>query len=269
MTSRWNRRVRCDAETRGGIARRKRHAESRRRRNRFAEGPPAASPSKKDPCGDTKSKWAHMQCQEYNASAPGDEYFGRMKISYLGIDNTFKDGAISAGAYTTDPNLIEKLHVCRRSAYALGLKVSERPATGAFVLLGHSGLPQSLHATRSEKAWHYIQILVTKYPNTYFGKNMKAALASGFTEHWFGLAQICPTPSAEGREAGEDAERHADAVARARAARYRHHHSAVRPALTDSIAGVERVPAKHEEAIEKGLRRSGALSFWFEAMTRT
>ncbi|MGA8533924.1 MAG: hypothetical protein WB615_07430, partial [Candidatus Tumulicola sp.] len=55
-----------------------------------ATATPSATPSKKDPCGATKSKWAHLQCQEYNASAPGDEYFGRMKISYLGIDNTFK-----------------------------------------------------------------------------------------------------------------------------------------------------------------------------------
>ena len=58
---------------------------------------PAPESSKKDVCGATKSKWAHMQCEQFNASAPGDEYFGRMKISYLGIDNTYKDGAISAG----------------------------------------------------------------------------------------------------------------------------------------------------------------------------
>jgi len=73
---------------------------------------PSASPTvnpKKDPCGETKSKWAHKQCEDYNSSAPGDEYFGRMKMSYLGIDNTFKDGSISAGAYTTDPRVIAKL----------------------------------------------------------------------------------------------------------------------------------------------------------------
>ncbi len=52
---------------------------------------------------------AHLQCQEFNSSAPGDEYFGRMKISYLGIDNTYRDGAISAGAYSTDQKLINKL----------------------------------------------------------------------------------------------------------------------------------------------------------------
>jgi len=60
--------------------------------------PSAATTTKnKDICGSAKSKWAHVQCMQFNNSAPGDEYFGRMKMSYLGIDNTYKDGAISAG----------------------------------------------------------------------------------------------------------------------------------------------------------------------------
>ena len=71
---------------------------------------PKAAPTKSnDPCGDAKSKWAHLKCEQFNASAPGDEYFGRMKLSYLGIDNTYKDGSISAGDNTTDQRLIAKL----------------------------------------------------------------------------------------------------------------------------------------------------------------
>jgi hypothetical protein len=45
-----------------------------------------------------------------------------------------------------------------------------------------------------QTTWQFMQILVTKYPNTYFGKTAKASIAGGFTEHWFALAQICPTP---------------------------------------------------------------------------
>jgi len=40
---------------------------------------PAATPGKastKDVCDATKSKWAHLKCEEFNSSAPGDEYFG-------------------------------------------------------------------------------------------------------------------------------------------------------------------------------------------------
>ena len=74
-------------------------SQRRRPNRRVATSPEAsATPSKnKDVCGATKSKWAHLQCEQFNSSAPGDEYFGRMKMSYLGIDNTYKDGAISAG----------------------------------------------------------------------------------------------------------------------------------------------------------------------------
>jgi hypothetical protein len=159
---------------------------------------PAASPSKKDPCGDTKSKWAHMQCQEFNASAPGDEYFGRLKISYLGIDNTFKDGAISAGAYTIDPNLIKKLMFADEALTRWASKYPNDPQLARSYFLGIQVFRKVYTQPGQDVAWHYIQILVTKYPNTYFGKNMKAALASGFTEHWFGLAQICPTPLPKG-----------------------------------------------------------------------
>ena len=39
-----------------------------------------------------------------------------------------------------------------------------------------------------------MHLLAAKYGNTYFGKAMKATIAQGYTEHWFGLAQLCPTP---------------------------------------------------------------------------
>ena len=42
--------------------------------------------------------------------------------------------------------------------------------------------------------WEFMHVLAVKYGNTYFGKTMKATIAQGYTEHWLGLAQICPTP---------------------------------------------------------------------------
>jgi len=161
---------------------------------------PAAtsSPSKSDPCGDTKSKWAHLQCQQFNASAPGDEYFGRLKISYLGIDNTFKDGAISAGAYSTDPNLIKKLMYADEALQKWASKYPHDPQLARSYFLGVQVLRKVYTQPQQDLAWHYVQILITKYPSTYFGKNMKASVAGGFTEHWFALAQICPTPLPKG-----------------------------------------------------------------------
>ena len=158
----------------------------------------SASPSKKDPCGDTKSKWAHMQCQQFNNSAPGDEYFGRLKISYLGIDNTFKDGAISAGAYTTDSNLIKKLMFADEALQRWAAKYPNDPQLARSYFLGVQVFRKVYTQHGQDVAWHYIQILVHKYPSTYFGKTMKASLANGYTEHWFALAELCPTPLPKG-----------------------------------------------------------------------
>jgi hypothetical protein len=167
---------------------------------RAAVAAPAASPTpaKKDPCGDTKSKWAHFQCQQYNASAPGDEYFGRTKISYLGIDNTFKDGSISAGAYTTDPRLISKLLAADEALARWASKYPSDPQLARSYYLGIQVFRKVYTQPGQDLAWHYIQILVTKYPKTYFGKNAKASIANGFTEHWFALPEMCPTPLPKG-----------------------------------------------------------------------
>lgn len=158
----------------------------------------SATPNKKDPCGDTKSKWAHVQCQEFNNSAPGDEYFGRTKISYLGIDNTFKDGAISAGGYTTDPKLISKLLFADEALQKWATKYPNDPQLPRSYFLGIQVLRKVYTEPGQDMAWHYMQVLVTKYPNTYFGKNIKASIANGYTEHWFALAQLCPTPLPKG-----------------------------------------------------------------------
>lgn len=161
---------------------------------------PSASASKgKGVCGSTKSKWAHLQCMQFNNSAPGDEYFGRMKMSYLGIDNTYKDGAISAGDFTTDPKLISKLDFATDALRRWAQKYPNDPQLAHSYYLGVLVLRKVYTQPEQQTTWEFMQILVHKYPNTYFGKQTKATIASnGFTEHWFAVAQICPTPSARG-----------------------------------------------------------------------
>jgi hypothetical protein len=159
---------------------------------------PAATSSKpskpKDVCDATKSKWAHLKCEDFNHSAPGDEYFGRMKLSYLGIDNTFKDGAVSAGAYSTDPKLIAKLDFAVDALRRWAAKYPNDPQLARSYFLGVQVLRKIYTQPEQDTAWQFMQILVQQYPNTYFGKTMKASIANGYTEHWFALAQICPTP---------------------------------------------------------------------------
>lgn len=161
---------------------------------------PAATPTPatKDPCGATKSKWAHIQCQEFNNSAPGDEYFGRMKISYLGIDNTFKDGAISAGAYTTDDRLISKLMFADEALQRWASKYPGDPQIPRAYFLGVQVFRKVYTQQGQQIAWHYMQALVKTYPTSFFGKTMKVSLSKGFTEHWFAEALPCPTPLPKG-----------------------------------------------------------------------
>jgi hypothetical protein len=156
--------------------------------------PKASTNPKKDPCDDTKSKWAHLQCEQFNGSAPGDEYFGRMKMSYLGIDNTYKDGAVSAGAYTTDSRLISKLDFATEALQRWAAKYPNDPQLPRSYFLGIQVLRKVYTQPEQQTAWEFIQLLVTKYGSSYFGKTMKASLNRGYTEHWFALAEICPTP---------------------------------------------------------------------------
>jgi hypothetical protein len=155
--------------------------------------------TKKDPCGATKSKWEHIQCVDFNYSAPGDEYFGRLKYSYLGIDNVFKDGVISAGAYTTDPRLISRLMNADNALRDWQKKYPNDPQLARAYFFGEAVWRKVYTEDGQHLAWEYIQTLLHKFPNTYFGKNMKLSLAkNGFTEHWFALPQICPTPLPKG-----------------------------------------------------------------------
>ena len=165
-----------------------------------ASAAPAATPtpSKKDPCGATKSKWAHVQCQHFVSSAPGDEYFGKMKISYLGIDNTFKDGLISAGAYTTDDHLISKLLFADEALQRWASKYPGDPQLPRAYFLGFQVFRKVYTKPGQDTAWTYTQVLIKKYPTTYFGKAMKASLSKGFTEHVVAEALPCPTPLPKG-----------------------------------------------------------------------
>src|SRR5713226_7523883 len=55
------------------------------------------------------SRYQREQLQKYNNSAPADRYFGRMKMSYLGLNNTFRDAAITAGDHTDSPGIVSKV----------------------------------------------------------------------------------------------------------------------------------------------------------------
>jgi hypothetical protein len=161
---------------------------------------PAPQSAKKaaDPCASKPSKWQQLQCEDYDYSAPGDEYFGRMKMSYLGINNTFHDEAIRAGDYTTDPGIISKVAFADEALEQWSHRYPHDPQLARSYFLAIAMYKKIYTQTAQQKAWLYMHLLVGRFGTTYFGKLEKSDLSRGFTEHYFALPQLCPTPLPSG-----------------------------------------------------------------------
>jgi hypothetical protein len=155
----------------------------------------------RDPCLSKPSRWQREQCEGFTQSAPGDEYFGPLKISYLGIDNTVHDVAIEAGGYTIDPGLIARVHFADLALRDWARQYPGDPQLPRSYFLMVEVLRKIYTQPAQQEAFAYMQHVVRAYPHSYFAKILRADLARGFTEHWFALPQICPTapPSLQGR----------------------------------------------------------------------
>jgi len=163
-----------------------------------AAAKPAVTKARKDPCLSKPSKWARQECEEYNHSAPGDEYFGRMKLSYLGINNTFHDENVRAGAYTTDSGIISKVGFADEALEAWAHKYPGDPQLARSYFLAIAMYKKIYTRDAQQKAWTYMHVLTARFANTYFGRLERADLSRGFTEHYFANPQLCPTPLPSG-----------------------------------------------------------------------
>ncbi len=159
---------------------------------------PAATPASKDKCASLKSKWEKQQCENYSHSAPGDEYFGRMKMSFLGINNTFHDETIRAGDYTTDSGIINKVAFADEALEQWSHRYPGDPQLARSYYLAIVMYRKIYTQDAQQKAWTYMHVLTSRFGGTYFGKLEKADIARGFTEHYFANAQLCPTPLPSG-----------------------------------------------------------------------
>jgi hypothetical protein len=151
---------------------------------------PAAHAAKKnDP--PKLSKWQQHIQDMLKVSAPGDEYFGRMKMSYLGINNTFRDDLIRAGAYTTDPHLVTQIEWADDALTAWAKKYPNDPQLARSYFLAFQMYRKIWVQEYQQKAWDYAHIVVKKWPSSFFGKALKKDLAIGFTEHYFATPVPC------------------------------------------------------------------------------
>ena len=151
----------------------------------------ATAQAAEHPCADKPSKWQRTECREMVRSAPGDQYFGRLKMSYLGINNTFRDDAIRAGAYTTNSGLISSVNFADEALRDWAHRYPGDPQLARSYFLAIQAMSKLYVQPEQERAYHYMLVLVKKFPHTYFGKVMKESLARGFTEHWYAPAQPC------------------------------------------------------------------------------
>lgn len=161
-----------------------------------AAAPAPQKTTKKTGTGSTSkgpklSKWQQHVLETLKNAAPGDEYFGHMKMSYLGINNTFHDDAIRAGAYTTDPHLISSVSFADDALNAWAKKYPNDPQLARSYFLAFQMYRKVWTQQYQQKAWDYAHIVVTKWPSSFFGKALKKDLGVGYTEHYFATPVAC------------------------------------------------------------------------------
>jgi hypothetical protein len=140
------------------------------------------------------TKCEEQQQVKFKNSAPADEYFGSMKLSYLGMNNTFRDSAISSGDHTIDPGIIHKVELAENALEAWGKKYPRDPQLARTYFLATQVDRKIWTKNNQELAWKYMNRVVQLFPGTFFGKTLKADLAKGFTQHYYALPVPCTTP---------------------------------------------------------------------------
>lgn len=167
-----------------------------------SSAPKGKAPAKKD-TAPKLSKWQQHVEEMMHASAPGDEYFGKMKMSYLGINNTFRDNLVRAGSYTTDPKLLSQINWADDALTSWGKKYPNDPQLARSYFLAFEMYRKIWVKTYQDKAWQYAHIVVHKWPSSFFGKQLNKDLQIGFTERYFADPQPCevPVPAPSGKKA--------------------------------------------------------------------
>ena len=152
------------------------------------------SPSPRPTKTPAVSKWQQRVAAMLKVSAPGDEYFGRLKMSYLGINNTFHDDLVRAGAYTSNPNTIKQVDSADEALHQWSQRYPNDPQLARSYYLAFEMYKKVYTQPGQDKAWQYLHLILDRWPSTYFGKEMKKELSAGFTERYFATPQLCPPP---------------------------------------------------------------------------
>ena len=153
---------------------------------------PKPAPAKSPP---PLSKYERAHLETMKISATADEYFGKLKISFLGINNTLHDAAITAGDHTTDPSVVNKVGFAEDALTDWEKKYPRDPQLTRTYYLAIGVEKKIWIQANQQRAWVYMNRIVAVFPNSYFGKLIKREIAIGFTEHYYADPVPCQTPS--------------------------------------------------------------------------
>jgi hypothetical protein len=140
------------------------------------------------------SQWARREAAMFAVSAPADSYFGRMKMSYLGINNVFHDAGITTGSRTTSGDIIRKVELADDALRAWAKLYPKDPQLPRSYFLAADLFRRIWVKSYQDRAWAYMHTIVTLFPTTYFGKVVQKELAIGYTEHYYADPVPCGTP---------------------------------------------------------------------------
>ena len=156
----------------------------------------SAAPAPSPPAKTKLTKWQQAEQERFKNSAPADEYFGRMKMSFLGMNNTFRDSSISSGDHTTNQGIINKVALAEDALEDWARRYPRDPQLARTYFLAVQVERKIWVKANQERAWIYLNRLVQMFPDSYFGKTLKRDIAIGFTEHYYSLPVPCATPAA-------------------------------------------------------------------------
>jgi hypothetical protein len=154
-----------------------------------------SSPSPSPSPSPRLTKWQQHRLEMLRNSAPADEYFGRLKMSYLGMNNTFHDVAIEAGDHTTNPALVNKIAFAEDALESWGHRYPHDPQLARTYFLATRADSKIWIKANQDRAWSYLNRLVQLFPDSYFAKIVKRDIQIGFTEHYYADPVPCPTAS--------------------------------------------------------------------------